>query len=397
MSSVLGSGILVLPGLAAQIAGPASLVAWLILSLASYPLAFTFASLSARKPESGGVYSFAKESFGRFGPHVANSVSWLFILWFVTGAPAVSIIAASYLAYALPISREMVYIVAAGMILGAFAVNYQGIRLSGRVQMLVIVAITALLIIAVAASVPFVRPENFTPFAPNGLIPIGIAAALIFWSYLGYENVSNVAEEFENPARDFHRSIIYSVIAISALYLSVAVATVGTNSYTSRGSVAPFAAILTNAVGPYAAFGTGVLAVVIIFSTMNAYSAGMSRVVYSSARDGGIPKWFDRINERTGVPYRSLILLNLASLATLFLFYLVNFDLGTILLIPSGAAICVYVVGSASGIILLRRRGRERTFPWICLAISIVMAFFLWPLLLVAVGVGVIGFLYKWR
>src|SRR2546425_3060327 len=58
MSSVLGSGVLVLPGLAAQIAGPASLLAWLLLSLASYPLAYTFASLSARKPESGGVYSF---------------------------------------------------------------------------------------------------------------------------------------------------------------------------------------------------------------------------------------------------------------------------------------------------------------------------------------------------
>ncbi len=64
MSSVLGSGILVLPGLSAQIAGPASLVAWVALSLISYPLAYTFASLSPRKPESGGVYSFARESLG---------------------------------------------------------------------------------------------------------------------------------------------------------------------------------------------------------------------------------------------------------------------------------------------------------------------------------------------
>ena len=63
-SSVLGSGILVLPGLAAKIAGPGSILAWIFLSLASYPFAFTFASLSARRPESGGVYSFAKEGFG---------------------------------------------------------------------------------------------------------------------------------------------------------------------------------------------------------------------------------------------------------------------------------------------------------------------------------------------
>lgn len=88
MSSVLGSGVLVLPGLAAQIAGPASLIAWLLLSLVSYPLAYTFASLSARKPESGGVYSFTRESFG---VRYANMVGWLFTVWYITGAPVVTV------------------------------------------------------------------------------------------------------------------------------------------------------------------------------------------------------------------------------------------------------------------------------------------------------------------
>src|SRR5215470_16664562 len=79
MSSVLGSGVLVLPGLAAQKAGPASILAWVLLSVASYPMAYTFSSLSARKPESGGVYSFAKEGFGS---RLATSTSWLFVVWF---------------------------------------------------------------------------------------------------------------------------------------------------------------------------------------------------------------------------------------------------------------------------------------------------------------------------
>ena|SRR2546425_169226 len=103
MSSVLGSGVLVLPGLAAQIAGPASLVAWVALSLISYPLAYTFASLSARKPESGGVYSFARESLG---PGAANAVGWLFILWYVTGAPVVTVIAASYLGICVSLESD---------------------------------------------------------------------------------------------------------------------------------------------------------------------------------------------------------------------------------------------------------------------------------------------------
>src|SRR2546428_13134837 len=190
MSSVLGSGILILPGLAAQKAGPASLIAWVGLSLVSYPLAYTFASLSSRKPESGGVYYFARESFG---PRVATSVGWLFLLWDAAGAPAVTVIAASYLAYAFPLSRLEVYLVAASLPLGTFLINYRGIRISGRVQMVVIAAITALLLAAVVASLPRINLENFSPFFPHGIIPIGVAAGLIFWPYPRLQDASNAA------------------------------------------------------------------------------------------------------------------------------------------------------------------------------------------------------------
>ena len=94
VSSVLGSGILVLPGLAAGIAGPASLLAWGLLAVASLPFALTFAALSARRPEAGGIYGFVREAFGRTPATVSG---WLFAFWLVTGAPAVALIAASYL------------------------------------------------------------------------------------------------------------------------------------------------------------------------------------------------------------------------------------------------------------------------------------------------------------
>src|SRR6266852_9049549 len=391
MSSVLGSGVLVLPGLAAQIPGPASLVAWVALSLISYPLAYTFASLSARKPESGGVYSFARESLG---PGAGNAVGWLFILWYVTGAPAVTVIAASYLAYAFPLTRTEIFLIAGILTLGAFLVNDRGIVVSSRVQLAVIIAIVGLLITAVVASAPSVNPANFTPFFPNGFVPIGVSAALIFWSYLGYENVSNVAEEFKNPERDFHRSIVLSVVVISALYLSVAIATVGTRAYTAGGSVAPFAAILSNALGIYGGVSTGVLAVFIIFGTVNAYTTGMSRVVYSLAKEGGLPKVVARIHPKTGVPYLSLALLSGLSLITLVGSYFLNIDLQTALLIPSGAAILVYVIGSASGIRLLKE-GRVRLYPWISLAVSLVMLPFVGVVLVVSVLVALFGFFYR--
>jgi amino acid efflux transporter len=391
MSSVLGSGVLVLPGLAAQIAGPASLIAWLLLSLASYPLAYTFASLSARKPESGGVYAFARESFGQ---RWADAVGWLFIVWYVTGAPVVTVIAASYLSYAIPLGKTMIYIVAALIILGTFLINYRGIVISGKVQLAVIVAIVGLLLTAVIASAPLVRLENFTPFFPNGLLPIGVASALIFWSYLGYENVSNVAEEFKNPERDFNRSITLSVIVISGLYLSVAFATVGTQSYKAGGSVAPFAAILSNALGIYGGVGTGVLAVFIIFGTVNAYTTGMSRVIYSVAKEGGLPRAIARIHSKTGAPHLSLALLTSLGMITLVVSYFLSIDLQTALLIPSGAAILVYVIGSASGVKLLER-GRGKLLPWISLAASVIMLPFVGPVLIVSLAAVLLGVYYR--
>lgn len=394
MSSVLGSGVLVLPGLAAQIAGPASLIAWVGLSLASYPLAYTFASLSARKPESGGVYGFAKESLG---PRAASAVGWLFILWFASGAPVVTVIAASYLAYAVPMSRAMIYTIAGLIMLAAFIVNYRGIVVSSRVQLAVIIAILALLVTAVTASVPSIRPANFAPFFPNGVIPIGVSAVLIFWSYLGYENVSNVAEEFKNPEKDFHRSILYSVSVISILYVSVAIATIGTQAYKAGGSVAPFAAMLSNALGTYGAIGTAILALIIIFGTVNAYTTGMSRVIYATAKDGGLPRFLDKIHPRTRVPHRTLVLIVTVSWATIIVFYFLNFDLATELIIPSGAAILVYLVGSASGIKLLKIRGVKRSFPWISLIVSIVMIPFVGPLILVSLAFAATGYFYGRR
>ncbi|TMI39016.1 amino acid permease [Candidatus Bathyarchaeota archaeon] len=394
MSSVLGSGVLVLPGLAAQIAGPASLVAWVALSIISYPLAYTFASLSARRPESGGVYSFARESLG---PGAANAVGWLFILWYVTGAPVVTVIAASYLAYALPLTRTEIFLIAGLLTLGAFLVNYRGIVVSSRVQLAVIVAIVGLLITAVFASAPSVNPANFTPFFPNGYIPIGVGAALIFWSYLGYENVSNVAEEFKNPEKDFHRSILFSVIVIGLLYISVAVATVGTRAYAAGGSVAPFAVMLSNALGIYGAVGTAILAVIIIFGTMNAYTTGISRVIYATAKDRGLPGLLDHINSKTQVPDRSLMLLLGLSWLTLLLFYVLNVDFETELLIPSGAAILVYIIGSSSGIKLLKVKGAKKLFPWISLAISIIMVFFVELPILIGLSFAALGFVYGRR
>src|SRR2546425_3438391 len=271
VSSLLGSGIFVVPGLAARLAGPASIVSWVLLSLASYPFAYTFAKLSARRPESGGIYAFARDGIGL---RAGAATAWLFLAWAVLGAPAATVAAASYLVFVFPLTRFDIFLVAAGILIAAFVVNYIGIRFTGRVQVATVAAIRVALAIAVVASVPRIAPANYTPFLPNGVASIGTAAALIVWSYLGYENTSNVAEEFRNPERDFHRSVVISVFLISGLYLAVAVVTVGTGAYTVGGGATPFAAMMSDAFGSYGGAIVALPAGFVPFCTLNADIGG---------------------------------------------------------------------------------------------------------------------------
>ncbi len=395
VGSVLGSGILVLPGLAERLAGPASLIAWAVLAVASLPFAITFATLSARRPESGGVYAFAREAFG---PPLATATAWLFALWAMVGAPAVALIAAAYLGYAFPIDRPEAFLLGFGVIALAFAVNYRGIRLSNAVQVAVVAAIAGLLLATIVVAGARVRAANFRPFLPYGALPIGTAAALIFWSFLGYENVSNVAEEFVDPTRDFRRAVYWSVAIVGVLYFAVAYVTVGTAADRAGGGVAPFAAILGDVFGPYGAAGTALLAVVIIFCVVNAYSTGMSRVVFAAARDGAFPRGLGRVDPRSGVPRAALAALFLGAAAVFGVYYLLDVSLTDALLVASGAAISVYAIGSAAAVRIHGPAGtgdgRARAMAVVALGLSLGVAPFLgWPIGVaagvVAAGVGV--------
>jgi amino acid efflux transporter len=391
VSSVLGAGVLVIPGLAARIAGPGSLLSWLLLAFSSYPFAYTFARLSSRNPESGGIYSFAKEANG---PRWATAVAWLFVVWVMFGAPAVTLSAAAYLAYSFPLTQPETFLIAGLILLAAFAVNFRGMRLSGRVQLATVAVVVAVLLTVVVASGGSIRASNFTPFLPNGLAPVGTASALIVWSYLGYENVPNLAEEFRDPKRDFGRSVAISVCLIGALYLLVAIATIGTGAYKAGGGVTPFAIMASGLFGSSGGIAFSLLAVFVIFSTVNAYTGGLARVIYAAAKDGGLPRFIGFVDQKSGVPRRALLALLFVDSVSLSAYYLLHIDVQTGFLVTSGAAVLTYIVGSVSGVKLLREGGYRRFLPWLSLVASFLLIPFVGWLLLPGLAVMGLAILY---
>ncbi len=119
----------------------------------------------------------------------------------------------------------------------------------------------------------------------------------------------------------------------------------------------------------------------------------MSRVVSAVANGGGLPRRLGRIQSKTGVPANSLALLSGLSEVALVVSFFLNIDLETALLIPSGAAIIVYVIGSACGIRLLG--GRNKLLPWVSLIVSLVMLPFVGRLLFISVVVVLLGLGYR--
>lgn len=372
VSSVLGSGILVIPGLAAKIAGPSSIIAWLLLAILSYPFAYTFASLSSRRPESGGVYSFAKEGIGE---KTANIAAWLFSSWYITGAPAATLIGSFYIGYAFQLQKAIIFAIAGMLIFISFIINYLGISLTGKVQLGVVVSIVSLMLVATIVSLPNIRLSNLSPAYPIDLSSLGTAAALIIWSYFGYENVSNVAEEFKEPKRDFHRSVVLSLLISSSLYIAVALAIIGTGSYSAGEGIAPFAAILSHTFGIYAGITTAFLALFIVFGNLNAYTTGISRVVYAASKDGFLPSKLSRINRHSS-PDIALAMICFGAIIMLFIYYSFDVTLQDALLLTNGIGLTIYIIGSASGIKLMKEKGIKRFYPWTSLILSLALILF---------------------
>ena len=268
VGAVLGPGVLFLPALAAEIAGPASFLAWAGLLALSVPLALTFAALGVRHPEAGGTAAYAKAAFGR---RTGTSTGWWFLTGVVLGAPAVALIGGFYVAELLNVGREGAIVAAAAMIAGVIAANAVGLKTTARLQLGLAGVLAALLLVAVLTALPETQAENWTPFAPHGWAAVGSAASVLMLSFIGWEAVSHLAGELPNPARQLPRAIFSALAIVVVLYLGLAAASVGVLG--STPSQVPLADLMAAGLGETGRTVTAVLAVLLTMGTMNTYVA----------------------------------------------------------------------------------------------------------------------------
>lgn len=354
IGAVLGTGVITLPALAAGIAGPASLLAWLALVLLSVPLALTFAAMGARFPDTGGVSTYVGRAFGR---RAAGVVGWCFYFAIPVGAPPASLMAGGYVADALGGGRRTAVAVAVLLIGGVGLVNAAGLRLSGRVQLVLTGVLATLMTVTVAAALPHARWDHLTPFAPHGWGAVGTAAALLVWGFAGWEAVASLAGEYRTPSRDVPRATGIAIVVVGVLYLALAATSLLVLGPATARSEATLSDLLAAGVGGSVRVVTALVAVLLTIGAMNAYYAGGSRLGAALARDGALPLGLARGSGPGEVPRRSLALVAGQSMAWLVAAEVLHLGLTPLMLMATGCFTLVYVLGTGAAVRLLPRGG----------------------------------------
>ena len=352
IAAVLGTGILVLPGLAADAAGPASIVAVAVVLALSIPLAGTFAALAARFPDAGGVATFVRLALG---PTAARMAGYWFFFGVQFGAPVVATLGAEYLVAALGADRAVVPFAALAFLIVPLTISFFGLRVSGSVQLVLTGLLVVVVVGVVAVTAPAVQPANFQPFLPHGWSGVALAISLFVWAFAGWEAVTHIAGEFRSPRRTIPIATAVAIVVVGAAYLSLQVVTVGVSTTSTRGGRVPLidlVSVTAPGVGPVV---VAVIAAVVAVGVLNAYVPAFGKLAASLGRDGHLPRWFAKGAEPGRVPRRGLALVTVIELSYFALLTWRGYDLTPFILIHTASMVAVYALGMVAAVRLLDR------------------------------------------
>ena len=386
VGALVGPGLLLVPALAAQAAGPASIVAWAALLVLSVPLAIAFAALGVKHPVAGGVAAYVREGFGDGAAAVTGAC---FVTAVVLGGPAVALIGGYYVADLTGSGTTVAVGVGLAMFAVVLAANAFGLRVSSAFQLALSAVLVAVIAVAVGVALPSRAGDNWRPFAPHGWWAVGSAANILMWLFIGWEAMAQLAGEFRNPANDLPRAMALAFGVIATLYVGLAVATITVTA--TAGSKVPLVDLIAVGFGRAGRDATAALAVALTMGTMNVYTGGAARLAAALARDGALPVWLGGDAWRS-VPRRPLLALAVLGSALLVALAAGLSSTADLIRATSACFIAVYVLALASAVRILR--GRIRTAAAVALVLVTVVAVFSSGFLLVpaAATLASVGF-----
>ena len=370
IGAIIGAGIFVITGqAAADYAGPAVLISFAIAAMGCLFAGLCYAEFASMIPVSGSAYTYAYATLGRF---MAWFIGWNLVLEYLVSSSTVAVGWSGYfteLMQTLHINFPAAlthaplcvvgdpppcpHIVVTGSGFDAFIHQF---GFTGAIvnlpAVLLTLALTAFLVVGVRESananatmvfikvlvvllviffgLSYVNPDNFTPFIPANTGKFGhfgwsgvmMGSAIIFFAYIGFDTVSVAAQETKNPQRDLPIGILASLFICTVLYILMAIVLLGVTRYSTLSNIANPVSFAIGKIQklkwlvPIIDVGASVG----LASTIFVGLYGQSRIFYSMARDGFLPKLFSAVHPRFRTPYRGTVITGIvaAALAAVF-------------------------------------------------------------------------------
>ncbi|MHA2009735.1 MAG: APC family permease [Promethearchaeota archaeon] len=322
VGNVLGAGIYALIG---EVVGNTGNLSWLAFILASITGALTglsYAELSAMYPKSAAEFVYTEEAFKiRI---LSFILGWIIIFSGILSAATVALGFANYLVSFFNLSQNFLIILKvmfAGILIIVLSfVNFMGIKTSTWTNILFTSIEAAGLILVIIIGIPSFGKVNYFEL-PTGssFLVIFSSVALIFFAYIGFEDIANVAEEVKEPHKNLPKAIIYSIIITTIIYCLTAISVVSILPYSDiASSDAPLNDVVAEVLGPV---GGIIMSLIALFATANTVLIMLivtSRMIYGMARDKALPEKLSKINPKYRTPAISVLLTTCLALIPIF-------------------------------------------------------------------------------
>lgn len=350
-TTLMGTGLFMIPAIAAGIAGHFSLWAWLILFVAVCPVALTFAALGKKYPSAGGTAYFVRKAYNA---RLERAVAWLFVSVIPVGVPAAVALAAGFLQQLLPAQFNNAILAQVLTVVLLIGVNLAGTKSSGRLQTAIALSIFALvasfLWIGDVGSADLVMPA----LSIDSIWSIGAALGVMFWCFVGIEAFAHMGEEFKNPQRDFPIAILVGCFVAGATYWACSVIILKFGAFgTPEFDSASIPWLSDKLFGSRMAIIISIIGFFACFASINLYTQSLSRMVWAQAREYRPNSALAQLSQR-GVPANATWLIGGILLLSCVAGQLSNLDLEFFLKLANGVFVLVYLLAMLAAYKLLK-------------------------------------------
>ena len=358
IAAIIGAGIFSTIGLASYNGGPAVSMLFVFTAIACVFTALSYAQFASTVPVSGSAYTYAYVAFGEL---FAWIIGWALILEYAVSNMVVAISWSQYFVSMLkgfgitfpawlatnPITAadsfarlqvegiaaltlgeqnnalayqtapmigdwHIIFNLPAGIItLLVTALVYVGIKETRTASNIMVILKIGVVLLVISVGAFYIKPENWTPFAPNGVKGVLSGVAAVFFAFIGFDSISTTAEECKDPQRDMPKAMIYTLMICTVLYVLITLVLTGMVNYTELNVNDPLAFVFERIDMNFMAGLISVSSVIAITSAMLVYQLGQPRIWMTMSRDGLLWKRFSKIHPKYHTPAFATIITGL--------------------------------------------------------------------------------------